>query len=338
MNANYVLATWDNSREEIIDLLPEDFDRAGELSDSIADEDRQWKTYLNSLACLVFSKWINDRQLDFSVTLIWKQNCEIGYFQIGKLNLGIIAFESALNGGVAIPAAAIDAAHFYVAVEILEERQQAILRGFCRHDRLIADRQSQNLQPDVQSNYLIPFSQWETQFDRLLLNLQFLAPSAIPLPNSDPSILPRVRLSQWFDNLVETGWQAIETVLGTEEVAWSFRNVSSVDREAGVRRAKLLDLGMEVGDRHLALLVAITPENDERIGIRIQLHPGETWQYLPANLSLTMLAETGEIVQEVRSRSRDTYIQLRYFKTLPGTQFGVRVTLNDRSLTETFLV
>ena len=185
MNANYVLANWENSREEIIDLLPEDFDRAGELSDCIADEYRQWQTYLKSLAVLGFAKWLNERRFDFLVTPIWDDCYNIGYLQVDEFKLGIVAFESTLDGGVIIPEAAIDAAHFYVAVEILEERQQAILRGFCRHDRLTAYRQSQNLQPDVQSNYLLPFSQWETQFDRLLLNLQFLAPSAIPLPNSE---------------------------------------------------------------------------------------------------------------------------------------------------------
>jgi Protein of unknown function (DUF1822) len=342
MNANHVLANWENSRGETIDLAPEYFDRAGELSDRIADENRQWQTYLNHLAAFGFEKWLNDRNLDFAIERSSNDLELMSYLQVDRFTLGIVALENLVDGIVSIPQEAIDIPHFYIAIEIVEERQQSILRGFLRHDKFTIYKQSQNLKPDLENNYLIPFSQWETKFDRLLLNLQFIAPRAIPLPNlelsGEPSITKIVNLTQWLDNLFDSGWQAVEALWGTENIAWGFRSVSQIHREAGIKRAKLLDFGIEIGDRALALLVAITPENDEKIGIRIQLHPGENRQYLPENLSLTMLAETGETVQEVRSRSRDTYIQLRYFKTLPGTQFSVRVILGDRYLTETFVV
>lgn len=338
MNTKNVLANWNNSRLETIDLEPEDFDRAGEMSDRIPDETQQWQTYVKSLAVLSFKKWLQDQNSDISIGQLSDTMEVVSYLQVGSFKIGIIAPESFLDGVISIPEVAIETAHFYIAIEVLEEQQQSILRGFIRHDKLTAYRQSENLQPDAANNYLIPFSQWETQLDRLLLNLRFLAPSAIPLPNRESSIPNLVKLTQWLDNLFDLGWQTLEELLETENVAWSFRSVSQINRESGTKGAKLLDFGMEVGDRSLALLVAIIPENEEKIGIRIQLHPSGNRRFLPENLSLTMVATTGETIQEVRSRDRDTYIQLRYFKTNPGTQFNVRVTLDDRSLTEAFLV
>jgi hypothetical protein len=241
-----------------------------------------------------------------------------------------------------IPRSTIDrseyAAHFYVAIEVWEERQQAIIRGFIRHDKLAAYCQSEPLPIDAENCYLIPVSQWETQLDRLLLNLRFLSPSAIPLPTAEPSIPKLVQLTQWLDNLFDAGWQAVDALLGTEALALSFRNVSSSNRVLEVKGAKLIDLGLELSDRALVLLVAIAPEAEEKIGIRIQLHPCADRQYLPANLELKMLSQSGETVQEVRSRDWDTYVQLRYFKTPRETHFSVQVALGDRCVTEAFWV
>lgn len=352
METHPVLTNWNLSRIEAIELEPEDFDRAGELSDRIADEAKQWQIYLNLLALFSLEKWLREcnRELAIERDTIARLQARIAQnadgiipLTVGQFRLYPIASEDFLDRVVSIPQSAINnpesAAHFYVAIEILEERQQAIIRGFLRYDKLTAYRQAERLQVNPENCYLIPISQWETQLDRLLLNLRFLVPSAIPLPAAEPAISNQlVRLTQWLDNLFEAGWQTVDALLGTEALALSFRNVSSLNRQSDIKGAKLIDLGLEVGDRALVLLVAIAPEDDDKVGIRIQLHPRENRPYLPADIELKMLFPTGETVQDVRSRDRDSYIQLKYFKTQRGTQFNVCVALGDRQVTETFVV
>jgi hypothetical protein len=161
----------------------------------------------------------------------------------------------------------------------------------------------------------------------------------------------RVNLSQWFENVFEAGWQSLEALLGTnqENLAFSFRSASGLS-ERQVKRAKLINLGLQLGSQSVALLVAlalakrdevhlaegIAPEADQKVNILVQMHPvgGET--YLPPNLTLSLLSESGDTLQEVQSRSQDNYIQLKRFRGNPGECFTIQVTFGDASMTETF--
>jgi hypothetical protein len=163
--------------------------------------------------------------------------------------------------------------------------------------------------------------------------------------------LTRVNLSQWFENVFEAGWQSLEALLGTnqENLAFSFRSASGLS-ERQVKRAKLINLGLQLGSQSVALLVAlalakrdevqpaegIAPEADQKVSILVQIHPvgGET--YLPPNLKLALLSEAGDILQDVQSRSQDNYIQLKGFRGNPGESFNIQVAFGDASITETF--
>jgi hypothetical protein len=148
-----------------------------------------------------------------------------------------------------------------------------------------------------------------------------------------------VNLSQWFENLFESGWHSLEALLGTnqENLAFSFRSASGLS-ERQVKRAKLINLGLQLGSQSVALLVAIAPEAERKVGIIVQVHPvgGET--YLPPNLRLALLSEAGDILQDVQSRSQDNYIQLKRFRGNPGECFNIQVTFGDASMTETFAI
>jgi hypothetical protein len=149
-----------------------------------------------------------------------------------------------------------------------------------------------------------------------------------------------VKLSNWlqnnFVNTVQTGWQTIAALLAPEQhkLALSYRS-SSVTEENSVRQAKLIDFGVQLGNKSLVLLVALTPDADNKVGIRVQVHPPEGEKHLPSHVKLALL-ESGEIRQEVQSRNRDNFIQLKRFKGIPGTSFSVQVALGDVSLAEEF--
>ncbi len=160
--------------------------------------------------------------------------------------------------------------------------------------------------------------------------------SKIYIPTQEPGNEPKskIHLSQWLQNIFEIGWQSIETILGSEQQNLAF----SLRSNFSIKRAKLMDLGLQLGNRSLALLVAITPETEEKVGILVQLHPMEGETYLPPNLKLSMLSESGEIMQEVESRSVDNYIQLKRFRGLPGESFGIQLTFGEASVTENFVI
>ena len=136
-------------------------------------------------------------------------------------------------------------------------------------------------------------------------------------------------------------------------MGWQFRGTSNtlpVDRpleqqarlrlfpEPQAARAKLLDLGMQLGDRQVALLVAITQDLDRKISIFVKLHPTYRDRYLPANLRLALLSDTGETLQDVVSRHLDLCIQLLPFKVIPDTHFSLQVALDEMSWIEAFAV
>jgi len=142
-----------------------------------------------------------------------------------------------------------------------------------------------------------------------------------------------VQLRQWLQNIFEPEWQALKTLLGRERI-----NIAYVARESqdSINRAKLIDLEMHIKGEAVTLLVGVMPQPDDKMEIRVQLHPVGGGKHLPPNLKLALLSGAGRIIQEVRSRSQDYYIQLNSFKYRSGRSFRIRVALDDVSITEDF--
>ena len=150
-----------------------------------------------------------------------------------------------------------------------------------------------------------------------------------------------VNLSQWFQNVFETGWQTLDLLFEPAQagLAFSFRNTDSIenglDAEATVRRGKLIDLGILLSGHTLALVVELKPKSDDKIGVLLQVHPTRSHTFLPYNLQLTVLDSSGKIFLEACSRQADNYIQLQ-FSGKPGECFSARIALEDASVVENF--
>lgn len=129
----------------------------------------------------------------------------------------------------------------------------------------------------------------------------------------------------------ETRWQA----------ALSLGKISPGHPQAGIRKARYLDFGMQLEGHSVALIVAIMPRNDDRIGVFLQVQPIQG-RKLPPHLKLSVLSDTGETKREVETRSdeegegKDNLIQLR-FNPSAGTPFKVRVSVNEVSVMEEFI-
>ena len=148
-----------------------------------------------------------------------------------------------------------------------------------------------------------------------------------------------INLSQWLQGKFTMGWQPLAELINsaTSSPAYAFRSFSE-SISPTIEGVKLLDLGMQLGNRSVALLIGMTPEGDNKIGIRVQLHPAREETHLPANIKLALLNKSGKILQEFKARSQDELLQLKRFTCARKKRFSIRVALNSYSITEEFAI
>ncbi|GAA6621714.1 DUF1822 family protein [Scytonema sp. NUACC26] len=155
--------------------------------------------------------------------------------------------------------------------------------------------------------------------------------------------LTLVNLSQWLTGVFDAGWQTLESLWNQPELrpGYAFRNNEIVDRTSAnnsiARRGKSIDLGIQIANQPVILIVEIRPDTDSQMSVRLQVHPTGKNSYLVSGLQLTVLDGSGAVFLESQARSADNYIQLQ-FKGEPGEQFSVKLGLNDASVTEHFAI
>lgn len=148
-----------------------------------------------------------------------------------------------------------------------------------------------------------------------------------------------VNLSQWLENVFEAGWQTIDALLGSDagNFTLAFRS-GTVERQPMIQAAKCIDWGIEVGDRAVMLLIELQTEENDRLGIRVQLHPQLGELSLAANITLVLLSSSGEILREVTSQSGDRFIQLPRFKCDHGDSFRLVTRWKNTVIQQDFTV
>ena len=157
-----------------------------------------------------------------------------------------------------------------------------------------------------------------------------------------PSRAP-INLGQWFQEVFEAGWQSLDALLNADlgNLAFSFRQSQPSRKEVrkiSVEGVKLIDLGMELGNQSVALLVGLTAETSQRVSIRVQLYPARGQTYLPPKIRLALLSQSGATLTESVARTQDNLIQLKRFTCPTGKGFRIQVALNGFSITEDFMI
>lgn len=341
---------------ESIWLEAEDFEEAKKISDGhsrsvserrpagsdrVNNEAEKWQNYVNALALLGFEQWLSTRINQQSI----KRDSNISYLKVGEFKFCIIATENILDEEVNLAVDFIEkpelAAHFYVLLEVLEEQEEVIIRGFLRYDELVNYKTKVKLQAR-DGFYRLPLAEFDPEPNHLIFYSRFLEPTAIALPvatetKAEENLVvylqeTTTKLSQWLQGVIDESWQAIDTLLSPEvNLAFSTRSV-----EVATKRGKLIDLGIQLSHQTVALLVNITEEAQEKISISIQLHPTGKEKYLPPNIKVTLLSKAGNILQQVEARGQDNYIQLKLFKGERGKRFSIEVSLDELSVRENF--
>ncbi|MBE9042302.1 DUF1822 family protein [Oscillatoriales cyanobacterium LEGE 11467] len=146
-----------------------------------------------------------------------------------------------------------------------------------------------------------------------------------------------VKLNQWLNDIFDTGWDAVESLLSPPQMAWrgsqnrGFALRGSPTQIERVKRLTLARSGEEV-----ALLVRLKPRTDREMGIGVEIYPTGDRTYLPQDLQLMVLDEAGAAVMQAEARSTKN-IQLK-FSGETGEEFSIKVALGDTSVTEAFLI
>lgn len=329
---------------ETLRVEPEHYEQAKTASRHLQGESHQWKAYINSLGLSAFEDWSRENLHTADIQPIASEATTVRYLNIEGFKTCLITTEHVLDEVVQFSVSIVRqpnlAAHLYVVLEVLEEQQQVIVRGFLRYDELAARLTSESQQSTTADSEpcLLLLSLWDEEIDHLLSYVQHSHPSCISLPQAvtqekeattAPSTL--TRLSQWLENSLTEGWQAIDTLISPQaNLAWSARQNTS-----GIKGGKLIDLGVQL-DQHLVALVVTAIPEAEKIGINVQVLPTGDALVLPPQLTVTLRSSADKVLQTVTARAHDNYIQLRPFRGKPGIQFAVEVTLDDIQVSERF--
>jgi len=337
--------------QEIVWLEPEHLLLAQQTSSlKKTDHNISWQAYLNTLALLGFEIWLQKRLRD---KVIIRDTSEIntgGNLKVDEFKFCIIATEELISEIVNIPQAIIEksiaTAHFYVVVEVLEEEEQVVIRGFLSHNELV---QIKNHSKVSISNgcYQLPLSLFDIEPNHLLHYQRYVEASEFVTPSIDSQVnqisenlsnivsKTTTNLSEWLQGIVDKGWQTIDSLYKPElNLAFSTRNIHQ-----NTKRTKIIDLGINLDNHKVALLIGISPDNDgnqNKISVVAQLQPMNGDIFLPHDIKLILISKAGKVLQEVTSRIEDNCIQLKTFKGERGKNFSIKVSLGDSSITEKF--
>ncbi|MBW4541341.1 MAG: DUF1822 family protein [Myxacorys chilensis ATA2-1-KO14] len=123
----------------------------------------------------------------------------------------------------------------------------------------------------------------------------------------------------------ETLWTAVESL-------WQIDPGNAIS----TRRVKLIDLGLQVSGKTVALAIALVRKSDQRMGVMLRVYPTGDEPYLPPDLKLILIDDANQSY-EVTARHKDLYIQ-RKFSADAGEGFRVRVALEEANVTESFVL
>jgi hypothetical protein len=303
--------------------------RAEELRRQQATQAKSEQVFLNTLSVSFVNYYLccMGFETDLNQSDSWNiiQQTLMDVADLSLKNLGLLECRPVLSDAqfVYVPPEVQSNRIGYVAVQISKSFREAKLLGFIKYvetDLLPINK----LQPlDNLLEYLEELSQVK------------LAEVANDLLNLNQNLVP---LKQWLSNILEAGWQKMETLFDNQiaNPNWSLRGAN----DSFVSRGKLIDLGKTGTIQSVILVVGFIQEKEQEIDIIVEVHP--TWgeNYLPANLQLMVLdfeEVQGESIMEAQTRSTNKNIQLQFSGEV-GERFSIKLVLGNISVIENFLI
>jgi len=304
---NALMNDFESSITDAIALEPSSLQAAANLSDRINDRSQQWQAYLNALALFAFESWLQDRAPDVQCDL---QNASVFNpsqagaiaatygLTVNQFRVCLIPIDSEPSATISLSRILVETAefapHFYVLVELYEEQEQAIVKGWLRADTLTANQSTLNLGADW--NYSIPLAWFDQDCDNMLLQWRCASPSAIGLPSTTPEVSsdriswlqlltqPAINTAQWL----QQEWQGLveDATNLTNDLTWML--LPPVSMAAGLRSTGLIP-NRSVLEELETILKAI-----ERMGIQLPSNARTAYQdFSLGDFSLRLYAVVG---------------------------------------------
>lgn len=150
------------------------------------------------------------------------------------------------------------------------------------------------------------------------------------------------KLINLSENIFHQLWLSLDQLVPACNVNLSLvrsgaRSGDNKNRTPEISRGRVIDLGIQLVNHPVALIVHFTNESENKRNILLQVHPGGGKTYLPPDVELIVLDDTGGVFLEAKSRKADNWIQLE-FRGEPGERFSVKVALGDASIVENFVI
>jgi hypothetical protein len=145
--------------------------------------------------------------------------------------------------------------------------------------------------------------------------------------------LKPVNLMNWFDRVFDAGWQVIDELLNPKQLQLrSFRSNNALP----IDRGQKIDLGMQLAEHSVALLVTIPPEPDSELDIVVEVYPMGSQTYLPPGLKLMLIDESSEeVILETESRDADNFLKFEFTPELREL-FSITVALGEVNVKQSF--
>lgn len=144
--------------------------------------------------------------------------------------------------------------------------------------------------------------------------------------------LKPINLMNWFDDVFDAGWQVIDELLNSQKLQFrSFRSNNALPIDRGHK----IDLGMQLAEQSVALLVTLPPEPDLEVDIEIEVHPMGNQTYLPPGLKLTLMDESEEVLFETESRNADNFLTFKFTPELREL-FSINIALGEVNVRQSF--
>jgi hypothetical protein len=149
-----------------------------------------------------------------------------------------------------------------------------------------------------------------------------------------------LNIRDFLAGILGGGWESIDSLNIVTNRQFATRNTldllgnSSYDSIRKFTCSKMIDLRAQIGNVPLLILLGLSEEPDARIEVKVRLHAAGGSTLLPPDLKLILQDCDGDILSEVRYAQPMNFIQLQSFKLQPGTQFQIRVELDNYHFTE----
>jgi hypothetical protein len=150
-------------------------------------------------------------------------------------------------------------------------------------------------------------------------------------------------LQDFLAGILANGWEPIEFSIASPNREFALRNTISLPKNTSYESirdftaSKMINLRANIANIPLLLLIGLSDEPDGRVKVRIRLHAAGGIPLLPAHLKLALQGANEHVLSEIQYPEPMNFIQLQSFKLPIGTQFKIRVELDNSSFTESFV-